>query len=206
MKFSFLILCIITFIPKLAFADYGVPFIFQNCYKSLDFVTFKFEYVNHPEQLYDETTKDLPNAARKELEDKGVIYPGVIDTSICQLDNATIKVWLEKEKLLSLSINGVTKVNNIPINGGAIFFDKLIIDGHGYPKGADKGGLSFCFFGPNKERSVTREYFHIYQQYPSAEVIDMKRLEKEVNDRNNWEKPSYYQNCDGFERYITGGL
>jgi hypothetical protein len=34
----------------------------------------------------------------------------------------------------------------------------------------------------------------------------MKRLEKEVNDRNNWEKPSYYQNCDGFERYITGGL
>ncbi len=206
MRFSLLILCIITFIPKFSYADYGVPFIFQSCYKSLDFVTFKFEYVNHPEQLYDETTKGLPKAAKKELEGKGVIYPGVIDTSICELDNATIKVWLEKESLLSLSINGVTKVNNIPINGGAIFFDKLIVDGHSFPKGADRGGLSFCFFGPDKERSVTREYFHIYQQYPSAEVIEMKHLENEVNDRNSREKPRYVKDCDGFQRYITGSL
>ena len=99
MRFIFLIICIITFMPKFSYADYGVPFILQNCYKSLDFVTFKFEYVNHPEQLYDETTKSLPKAARKEFEDKGVIYPGVINASICELDNATIKVWLEKRKV-----------------------------------------------------------------------------------------------------------
>ncbi|TVP14333.1 hypothetical protein [Shewanella sp. KCT] len=202
MRFTFLIICMITVIPNFSYADYGVPFIFQSCYKSLDFVTFKFEYVNHPEQLYDEDTKGLPKAVRKEFEAKGVIYPGVIDTSICELDNATIKVWLEKESLLSLSINGVTKVDSIPINGGSIFFDKLIIDGHSFPKGADKGGLSFCFYGPDKDRSVTKEYFYIYQQYPNSEVIDMNRLKKEVNDRNNWENPSYFKDCDGFQRYI----
>ena len=77
-------------------------------------------------------------------------------------------------------------MDSIPINGGSIFFDKLVIDGHSYPKGADKGGLSFCFYGPDKERSATKEYFYIYQQYPNSEIIDMKRLKKEVNDRNNW--------------------
>jgi len=201
MNKSIFILAMLTSLSS--FADYGVPFIFQQCNKTLDFATYKFEYVNNPEGIFEDGK--LNPSVKTELVSSGVILPEHINTATCELDKASIKIWIEDTNLVSLSINDVKKVSRIPIDGEKIIFDKITIDGSSYPRGAKNGSLSICYFGKGKKPLSAKEYFHVYFDYQDNQIIDTGFLGKEVEIKNKQDNPIYASDCSGFDRYFSTG-
>ncbi|AGS39459.1 hypothetical protein [Cycloclasticus zancles] len=197
MRISLLLL--IFCISSKAYSDYGVPFIFQNCHPELDYASFEFDYVNNPENIFKEGSRELRDEVKASLLRKGVIFPEIIESSECSLKGANIRVWTEGKNFLSVSINGKVYIDNIDLNHRGFSFEKFTIDGDQYPSGSESGFMKLCYYEKTKD-SFMKQMFSITSKYPSENILNFKSLREntEKKDRNNSSAP---KTCSLFDRF-----
>ncbi|RBW48638.1 hypothetical protein [Marinobacter sp. F3R11] len=191
----FLIICI----SGKAYSDYGVPFIFRTCHPELDYASFEFDYVNNPETIFKEGTRELRDEIKASLLSEGVIFPGIIESSECSLKGASIRVWTEGEHFLSVSIDGKVYVDKIDLNNRGFSFEKFTIDGDQYPSGSESGFLKLCYY-QKPEGSPMKEMFSITSRYPNKNILNAKSLSENTENQNG-NNSSVPKTCSLFGRF-----